>query len=170
MTTEELKELAIKNILSTQVDWSFGVYAKSVTGGDHPYEKRSEWQEGWNAAVFSRSKRQGIVTDWFENLSEECRSLVEELLFNESLSLRIHEDSLTMNVNCNDLFYWACADFEDITLEELPELLAAMKESKFGDSLWICRKRNMRPQTPYYKFIPKEEWSLFNAVGPERND
>lgn len=27
-----------------------GIYPKSVIGGDRPYEKRSDYMEGWNAA------------------------------------------------------------------------------------------------------------------------
>lgn len=38
-------------VLQARIDHitDIGVYPAAVVGGDKPYEKRSEWQEGWNA-------------------------------------------------------------------------------------------------------------------------
>jgi len=46
-------------------------------------------------------------------------------------------------VNCNDLFYWACADLEDLTPENLPELLKAIED---------CRKAYGLPANPPLDF------------------
>jgi len=91
---------------------------------------------------------------------------------------------VTMFVNCNDLFYWATADSEEIGLEDLDNLAQAVKDcdeaakeanpgSKtlggfYGDILWCCRQRKMRPQKPYYKNIEKYLHPLFDSCGPER--
>lgn len=83
---------------------------------------------------------------------------------------------ITFFVNCNDLFYWACADAEPITRENLPELRKAFADiyaidrvlTAYAPSLFACRVRKMRPQPPAY---PKEERlkPLFDACGPERD-
>lgn len=82
---------------------------------------------------------------------------------------------VTFFVNCNDLFYWACADAETITSENLPTLRQAFADiheidhcfTAYAPSLFACRVRGMRPQPPAY---PKEEKlrALFDACGPER--
>lgn len=34
-----------------------GIYPAKVIGGPHPYETRSEWQNGWNAATKAMIER-----------------------------------------------------------------------------------------------------------------
>lgn len=81
-------------------------------------------------------------------------------------------------VNTNDLFWWACADLEEITPENVEELERACSDCKaaervvgtvYGPSLFACRVRGMRPQGAAY---PKEEslWPLFDATGPIREN
>lgn len=78
-------------------------------------------------------------------------------------------------VYCNDFFFWACADGEEITKENLPELEKAIHDceavgsrSLFGPLLWCARRRKMRPQDAYYKNLPKPTWQLFDACGEVR--
>jgi hypothetical protein len=94
-----------------------------------------------------------------------------------SLGLFLFEGG-KLATNCSDVFYWACADAEFIEPGDYADLLQAIDEcraayefgSHYGDMLWSCRKRKMRPQGPYYRNIPVELWPLFNAAGPERTD
>ena len=52
-------------------------------------------------------------------------------------------------VNCNDLFYWGTADYEDVGYEELEPLYKAWKEGPAnGVSAWCCCHRGLRPQAP----------------------
>lgn len=87
---------------------------------------------------------------------------------------------IKLMVNCNDLFWWATADSEEITPENvhifeqcITDLLAIPRpgyepNAHAAATLFCCRVRGMRPQTPYYKYIDKEYHELFNACGPER--
>ena len=60
-------------------------------------------------------------------------------------------------VNCNDLFAWACADCEPITMRELPELYKFYKaDPKWGTTKWCCRKRNLQPQRPVIESMKKD--------------
>lgn len=57
--------------------------------------------------------------------------------------------TLHLSVNANDVFYWGCADAEDITIDEVPDLYALFRESReWGAIKWLSRKRKLRPQRP----------------------
>lgn len=72
-------------------------------------------------------------------------------------------------INCNDLFYWGCADAEPIEVEDIPLLEQATEDSEYyGDLLFCARKRKMRPQGAYYQQFNEEDAALFNAAGPKR--
>lgn len=79
-------------------------------------------------------------------------------------------------IDCSDMFWWGCADGEDLTpqnihvLEKAIEDIIAIKRIVrfYAYALFCCRVRGMRPQGAYYKHIPKELWQLFNACGAER--
>lgn len=96
------------------------------------------------------------------------------------------EGQFKFSLNLNDYFAWACADGEDITVEDLPELDKAIADCRAlfpqdkenesakyvygkaeGLNLWACRKNKLRPQGccyPSHKFL----WPLFDAAGPFR--
>lgn len=66
----------------------------------------------------------------------------------------IWTEDLAVAVDVSDLFYWACADAEDITEENLPMLRQAIEDVEAVDSnrnyyaamLFAARVRNLRPQ------------------------
>lgn len=78
-------------------------------------------------------------------------------------------------VNCNDLFFWATADCEQVTPENLPVLEKAYQDARavdheyMGGELFACRMRKMRPQRAAYRDFAKELWPLYDACGPERD-
>lgn len=148
-----------------------GFYPEAVHGGENPYEKRTEWMEGWNAYGSALSDAWGAITNWIENLPSAVKRTVEELLWQEKLHLSISDGAVNAWVLCNDLFFWGCADGEDLGLNDLPDFLKALQQSpEHGDLLWVARKRGMRPQAPYYKYFTTEEISLFDDAGPVRDD
>lgn len=89
-------------------------------------------------------------------------------------------------INCNDIFFWGCADAEDVTPENLGELERALEDCDaiesedykdlktarpitlvyYGEILFCSRMRKMRPQGAAYP--PKEMWHLIDECGPER--
>jgi hypothetical protein len=86
---------------------------------------------------------------------------------------------VTFFFNCNDLFYWACADCEDLTPENIDVWEQAIADCKaanetygtiWADSLFCCRVRGERPQNCCYPKDHPELWPLFDACGPERTD
>lgn len=92
------------------------------------------------------------------------------------LHLYIDGDSeLGVCFNCNDIFFWACADAEEIQNKEDIELLEEILEQVdikdgfcvVGD-LYCAKKKGIRPQGAAYTYYPKKYWPLFNSCGPER--
>jgi len=82
---------------------------------------------------------------------------------------------ITFWINCNDFFWWGCADGQDLgdweSLDVLDKAIAdcrALDEEHWGPLLFCARDRGMRPQGAYYKLIPEKLWPLFHACGPER--
>jgi hypothetical protein len=73
---------------------------------------------------------------------------------------------------CNDLFWWACSDAENITVETLPLLEKAINDCKgneqIGALLFCARQRKMRPQGACYSWFSKELWPLLDECGSER--
>ena len=87
------------------------------------------------------------------------------------------DDPLQLLVNCNDVFFWASADCEEITEENHQSLIDTITECEAivgrynaNDAfpLWVARVRAMRPQSPVYKHLDPRLWHLFDAAGPER--
>lgn len=149
-----------------------GVYPEKVIGGNHPYEKRSDWQEGWNACSGAQLENRSRIEEWLEALPVEHKTAIEELLLSERLGLHVDDAGINLYVNCSDTFYWGCADAERIAFEELDALSDCYVASPVhGGELWAARKRGMRPQTASYRECYQVgEWHLFDAAGPVRTD
>lgn len=94
-------------------------------------------------------------------------------------------------INCNDLFYWACADAEEVTPDTLDTFEQAFADIRPFYAKWsawkgphtegpplvmmttalllyCCRVRKMRPQGAYYDAFPPGVDDLFDAAGPDR--
>ncbi len=82
---------------------------------------------------------------------------------------------VTFLVDCGGLFDYACADSEPLTPENIAILEQAYRDiraveplSIYGQELFCCRVRKMRPQGAFYKHLPGNHWPLFDACGQER--
>lgn len=167
-----LRKKALSGLVWELAEDNLGVYPSAVSGGTNPYEKRSDWQEGWNACASALIDSAGKIEDWLKSLPIELKAQVEDLLLEGRLMLHCREAKITLTVNCSDTFYWGCADCEDIDFEDLSALVDCYALSpRFGGELWVSRKRGMRPQAASYKeCYPTGEWLWFDAAGPERTD
>jgi len=82
------------------------------------------------------------------------------------------EGTLTVSVNCNDLFYWGTADLEpiesDADLELLKECLDI--DDSYGPTIYACRRRKMRPQNCVLEKMPVDIKPHIEACGPVRTN
>jgi len=74
---------------------------------------------------------------------------------------------------CNDVFFWATADAEEITAADLPLLRSCLADLEKADApyyldwLFAARKRKLRPQKPCYKNMETDVAALFDACCTE---
>jgi len=79
------------------------------------------------------------------------------------------KDYITLHVNCNDVFAWACADAEDVTYHEVSELYEMYKKDPcWGPAAWCIKKRKQMPQSPVEKRIKEQGiWNLEELIKNE---
>jgi hypothetical protein len=106
------------------------------------------------------------TSEYFWNESALAELLANDILFANSRKYvqqpwpgqpnpetpEICEETIVLFVICNDLFYWASADLEHLSLDQVKPLYEAWrKKGHFGVDEWCCLRRQMRPQTPLEK-------------------
>jgi hypothetical protein len=66
------------------------------------------------------------------------------------------KDSITLHVNCNDVFWWGCADSENITHSEIHDLYEHFrKDQSWGPAIWCIKKRKQIAQKPVEESIKR---------------
>lgn len=70
--------------------------------------------------------------------------------------------AISINVNCNDVFAWGCADAEGLPYQEVENLYRMWrKDPAWGPAVWCMIKRNQMPQKPVEDRIRKAGiWNL----------
>jgi len=159
---------AINGLIDEAATMNLGMYPAQVIGSEGAYSERTEWMEGWNAAVARQNEYVLQIYAWFKTVPPEYLTQVQDLLLEGTIELSIGDsDGVHLIFMCSDIFFWGCADCEDIAVEELKDLVACFSESpKWGGELWVARKRKERPQGAVLKMMSAEERRLFDVCGP----
>lgn len=114
---------------------------------------------------------------WTVELIVELFRILDELGYPDSILVGVANNKPTFSFNCSDELFWGCSDREEILPTDLPMLRQSYEDVKasgtkyysiYGQTLFICRKRGMRPQGAYYPESDPETWPLFDDCGPER--
>lgn len=75
------------------------------------------------------------------------------------------KDRTTLHVNCNDVFYWGCADAENICHGEIGDLYEMWKKDPmWGAAAWCIKKRKQMPQGPVADRMTKAGWDLQELI------
>jgi hypothetical protein len=152
---------------------AMGVYCKSWPGKDGQRIERGPYHEGWNAYGSKLLERGYKVEAFLSSLPKDQGRLIANMLLEHDLELYFgKDDQIHLSVNCNDLFYWACADSEDINIDEIPSLVAAIQEHEsLGALKWCCLHRKQQPQAPIIKeFKEAGIWSEELEALPKDSD
>ena len=111
------------------------------------------------------------LTDIARGFLSGMEEPVLRLILNEKLHIKVTVDRATMFIACSDLFYFQTEDSEIVQARDLPALLRALEiTARYGEMLWVCRKRRMRPQASLYRYLTPDERELFDVAGPLRTD
>ena len=121
--------------------------------GHFRYDDGSDWKPytEWDA--------QGVHHRVPDEARMAAELLLNEVLFPNSRKIvwegwnggeqSIEPETLVLFVNCNDVFAWACADAESVTMPELPALYELWRaDHTWGPTQWCIEKRKQRPQKP----------------------
>lgn len=126
------------NFVEIAVD-DCGIYPQSTQKIDHAlYEEtgkiefiestpRTEWQEGWNAAVMTIHERASALELWYNALTDRQKNAIKTFeAHGLMISLKKKKDENEYKIKTwfimNDTFYYACADGCDVSVEELERL------------------------------------------------
>ena len=110
----------------------------------------------------------------FEDLMKVMR--VFEEYCEDIASIERRGDEIKFYLNMNDAFEWACAGSEWIEPEDLPLLERCGKDCRalggdsewYTESLFACRKRGKRMQTPVMNKMPLPLRKLICSEFPAR--
>jgi len=117
-----------------------------------------EWVMTWTAAEQERHNKPAE-----EPRFEEERGLAV-LLNTEAVFLNDHwwkddwpkdaRRTVSLNVNCNDVFAWGCADAEEMTYADIEDVYQHWKKDRVnGTTIWCIKRRKELPQRPVAKSI-----------------
>lgn len=81
------------------------------------------------------------------------------------------EGSISMHVNCNDVFAWGCADSEDLLYSEVNDLYDSWsKDPDWGVVLWCITKRKIKPQRAIEERLNKEGYDINKILIGDRSE
>jgi hypothetical protein len=126
---------------------SLGIYPKAHVDEKGVRTERTERQEGWNEAIITIRKNHILIKKWYEEIPEEHQEIVKLFLEQDIAFISFNENrTVSFNLLMNDTFCYACADGEEVTINEL----SVVKEmyQTFGSSgltAWVAIKRNEEP-------------------------
>jgi hypothetical protein len=167
MTNIDLRRKALDGLIDATASMHLGIYPAKVAG---VYSERTEWMDGWNAAVTRQNQYVLQIYAWLRTIPPEHLTQVEDLLLKGTVELSVGDsDGVHLVYICHDVFYLGYADCEDLPIEELKDLVACIEECpKWGGELWVARKRKERPQGAVLECMSQEDQRLFNVCGPAK--
>jgi hypothetical protein len=145
-TLKEVINIAVEGRLEKKAFDDIGIYPASVEE-----VKRTEWQDGWNAALSQFHKNNVAFHKYLSDLREPQKNALKELLLDDVVELSNGDGKITIWLNVNDTFYTA-ADGESVPESDL-ELLASLNGNYGFDGVvaWVAKKRGMEPLEFKYK-------------------
>lgn len=139
--------MAVECALFRTIADNFPIYPSATILPDGTKKTRTEWQNGWNEANSRHTKSLVECYNFLKSLSDGTRSALEDLLIEGAIGLEIDDDNKPhLTINVSDLFFLACADFEEVETKDIEEIFRIY--SKYGDDgllAWVALKRNIKP-------------------------
>lgn len=113
-----------------------------------------------------------LIETWLDNQEELTVDDIDKvlaylsfrgyILVNSRHFKETDKEDISISVICNDVFYLACADAEEIAFNEVLTLYRMVRENpEYGVMKWCILKRNMFPQRVIYDLMNKNNlWDL----------
>jgi hypothetical protein len=142
---------------------STGIYPAATAkvdekGKEISSEKRTKWEDGWNACYFDIITKAALLETWFNKLKLEEKEALEffkeyglQIYFKKETEVNENSNWIAYRedkkiaykeipiiaLNCSDTFCWGCADSEEISLEELTQLKNLSSEIEKSEIGWL---------------------------------
>ena len=134
-------------------------FPEGVTTSVHPNQVR--WNMDWSKHKHESSPAQIKAKPDSEPQFEEEMALAM-LIINDQVFVNSYwwekewpkeaQRKISLNVNCNDVFAWGCADGEDLEYADIEAVYGWWERNpKWGTAAWCCVKRREMPQRPVEK-------------------
>jgi len=109
-----------------------------------------------------------IDNQWTPSLEDMVAKLLDEQVLFVGWDQNFLE-TITLYVNCSDVFAWGGADAEPVKSSELPELFEMHDDDPiYGSTKWVCKKRNMQPQFPLIEKMKEyDKWDAKMEMLPK---
>lgn len=81
--------------------------------------------------------------------------------------------TISVHVNCNDVFAWGCADAEELPYDEIENVYRMWRaDPSWGTAKWCAIRRKQQPQKPVIDAMKKAgSWdSIMENLGPNTMD
>jgi hypothetical protein len=127
-------------------------------------EEDIEWLMPWKSKYNHETKEDEMK---FEEDDALAHLLINGVIFLNSNWWKdewSNEDreSISVNVQCNDIFMWGCSDAEGLPFDEIKNLYRMWrKDPDWGAAVWCMVQRKQMPQKPVEDIIRKASiWDL----------
>lgn len=133
-----------------------GYYPQATTYPDGHTEDRTPWEDGWNAALTTLRERRHALARWWKVVNETQQTLLAEMLMSRAIEIDTDGTEIELCIRVNDTFFWGCADTEEISLDDIPNVFALWSAHKRdGLDAFVARRRGMHVidqlRTPEYE-------------------
>lgn len=165
-----MKKDSIENICV--MEWlSICVDSAHCTGWD---KKSDEYKLGWKEALDRVIDIELDLFDWFKSMSEELRSKLITLIEDWSIFVNHRDGNFVLAINCSDLFAYASADAESVSLNEIENFYSFCydennKKIEYGSDVYACLKRKEQPIDPVKKQMIERGLWTDELEGLEKN-
>lgn len=139
-----------------------------------------EWEMDWTKSKANSSASDRIMAKPDIEIVFEVEQALAWLIADGKIFLNSHwweeewtkeQKQLTsINLNCNDLFAWGCADAEELMYKDIEQVWSHYKQdTEYGTDVWCIKKRNQMPQKPLYDAIKKAGYWNLDIMGLHPN-
>lgn len=152
------EDVELIHALSSAAREDMGIYPmnhfKRDESGELAEYTRTEWQNGWNAAILALTQKESAIHGWWARLDPQLRALLRPLLVPEGLdddpTLVIREASgaVRLLLPINDTFAYATADVEEVPLDHASLAALGYLRANYGWRglvAWAALSRGEKP-------------------------
>lgn len=110
---------------------------------------RSDYQNGWNAALIALFEEYQFIKDWYCGQSAASQAAILDMFRNDSAwAGKTARGECVLVLNMNDVFVSA-ADYQEVIQEQIPYIVWLWNTYSYtGLVVWVAKVRGLTPRHP----------------------